>query len=224
MPRGSAAFALLFAAFLCGTGPARAQSEQHWAFQKLVRPTVPPVKEARRVRSAVDAFVLAKLETHGLSFAAEADRATLVRRAYLDLIGLPPSPEEVAAFLTDESADAYERLLDRLLASPHFGERWGRHWLDEAGYVDVLGLDNDAGTVKLPENRWLYRDYVVRALNRLLGTPFRFQKHATLLHQLGLDHHRLSYRHQDSDETLTDARVTNARVVQELLRNPPQVF
>jgi hypothetical protein len=140
-----------------------AQDRDHWAFRKLDRPAVPPVKDARRARTPVDAFVLARLEAKGLGFSPEADRATLLRRACLDLLGLPPSPEEQLAFLADPAPDAYERLLDRLLASPHFGERWGRHWLDEAGYVDVIGVDNDAATVKLGENRWRYRDYVIRS-------------------------------------------------------------
>ncbi|MDR3636505.1 MAG: PSD1 and planctomycete cytochrome C domain-containing protein [Isosphaeraceae bacterium] len=135
----------------------------HWAFQGLARPNAPPVRD--RVRTPVDAFVLAKLEAKGLRYAPDADVLTLVRRAYLDLIGLPPTPEEVEAFVHDPRPDAYERLVDRLLASPHFGERWGRHWLDGAGFSDILGCDNDAGRIKLGENKWRYRDYVVHALN-----------------------------------------------------------
>jgi mono/diheme cytochrome c family protein/cytochrome c553 len=142
-----------------------ADGRKHWAFQKLIAPNPPQVKNADRVRNAIDQFLLARLENAGLTFAVDADRATLIRRASLDLIGLPPSPDEVDAFVNDKSVDAYEKLIDRLLASPHFGERWGRHWLDGAGYVDVVGGDNDAATVKLGENKWLYRDYVIRALN-----------------------------------------------------------
>ncbi len=141
------------------------QGRDHWAFQPLSRPAVPSVKDAARVRTPIDAFVLAKLEANSLSLSPDADRLTLIRRAYLDLLGLPPTPQEVEAFLTDPKADGYERLLDRLLASPHFGERWGRHWLDAAGYVDVIGGDNDAATVKLGENKWLYRDYVIHSFN-----------------------------------------------------------
>jgi mono/diheme cytochrome c family protein len=137
-----------------------------WAFQKPVRPAVPTINNTDRARTPVDPFLLNRLEAKGLTFAPEADRVTLLRRATLDLTGLPPTPEELAAFLADERSDAYERLLDRLLANPHFGERWGRHWLDAAGYVDVQGGDNDAGTIKLAEGKWRYRDYVVRAYNQ----------------------------------------------------------
>jgi hypothetical protein len=97
----------------------------------------------------VDAFVLAKLEASELTLAPDADRAALLRRATFDLIGLPPSPKELSGFLADPRADAYERVIDRLLASPHFGERWARRWLDAAGHVDITGGDNDAGI------RWL---------------------------------------------------------------------
>lgn len=147
---------------------ARAQSTEnarHWSFQKVVRPPVPTVKSGDRVRSPIDAFVLAKLEERGLTFSPEADKTALIRRVSFDLIGLPPSPEEVTAFVTSTSATAYEDLLDRLLASQHFGERWGRHWLDAAGYADVMSTDNDAGIIHPLENRWLYRDYVVRSFN-----------------------------------------------------------
>jgi len=135
----------------------------HWAFQKLQRPEVPPVRE--RGRTPVDAFLLVRLDAKGLGFAPDADRVTLIRRAYLDLLGLPPRPEEVDAFVQDPRPDAYEQWVDRLLASPHFGERWARHWLDGAGFSDILGCDNDAARLKTGENKWRYRDYVVRALN-----------------------------------------------------------
>jgi hypothetical protein len=167
-PTLSAALALALLGAFAGP-PARAggaaDARRHWAFGKLHRPAVPAVRDGRRARTPVDAFVLVRLEAKGLRLAPEADRATLLRRAYLDLLGVPPPPEELRAFLSDPRPDAYERLLDRLLASPHFGERWGRHWLDEAGYVDVIGVDNDAPTIKLGENRWLYRDYVIRSYN-----------------------------------------------------------
>jgi hypothetical protein len=135
---------------------------QFWAFRKPVRPAVPVVHNSRRVRNPIDAFVLAALEKKGLALAPEADRLTLLRRAYLDLLGLPPPPEEVEAFLADPSPDAYERLLDRLLASPHYGERAARHWLDLAGYADSEGI-LDADYVRTAA--WRYRDYVIRALN-----------------------------------------------------------
>jgi hypothetical protein len=141
------------------------QDRNFWAFRKPVRPPVPSVRDTARVRTAVDAFVLARLEAKGLTFSPDADPATLVRRVYLDLLGLPPSPEEADAFLNDPHPDAYERLVDQLLASPHYGERWGRHWLDAAGYADSIGGDNDPGQVFPREGMDRYRDYVVRSLN-----------------------------------------------------------
>jgi len=112
-------------------------------------------------RTPVDAFLLARMQTEKLHPSPEADRRTLIRRLYFDLLGLPPSPDEVAAFLADDSPDAYERLVDRLLASPHYGERWARHWLDVVHYGDTHGFDKD----KLRPNAWPYRDYVIRSLN-----------------------------------------------------------
>ncbi|MFN0020232.1 MAG: PSD1 and planctomycete cytochrome C domain-containing protein [Pirellulaceae bacterium] len=142
-----------------------AEGRKHWAFQKIARPALPPVEDAAAAASPVDSFVLKELESHGLQFSAVAEKRTMIRRIYLDLLGLPPSPSEVEAFLADANSDAYERLLDRVLASSHFGERWGRHWLDAAGYADVGTTDNDAAIIHPMENRWLYRDYVVRAYN-----------------------------------------------------------
>jgi hypothetical protein len=126
---------------------------------------VPRVRHADRVRTPVDAFLLARLEDRGLTFSAEADRITLLRRACLDLLGLRPAPEEVDAFLADDRPDAYERLLARLLSSPHFGERWGRHWLDVAGYTDTVGFDQDTSTILQTDGKWRYRDYVIAAFN-----------------------------------------------------------
>ena len=133
-----------------------------WSFQPLSQPPLPSVRDATTLRSPIDAFLLAKLEQHQLAFSAAADKPTLIRRATFDLHGLPPTPEEVAAFADDQSPDAWERLLDRLLASPRYGERWGRHWLDVAGYAD-----SDGYTEKDPERKYAYkyRDYVIRALN-----------------------------------------------------------
>jgi hypothetical protein len=141
------------------------QDRRFWAFQKPVRSPVPRVRHAERVRTPIDAFILAKLEAKGLALSPDADRVVLLRRVFFDLTGLPPSPEEADAFLTDARPDAYERLVDRLLASPHYGERWGRHWLDAAGYSDSIGGDNDPGQVFPREGMWRYRDYVIRALN-----------------------------------------------------------
>ncbi|HYT94124.1 MAG TPA: PSD1 and planctomycete cytochrome C domain-containing protein [Gemmataceae bacterium] len=133
-----------------------------WAFQKPVRPPMPTVANKGRVRNPIDAFLLAALEKKGLTFSPEADRLTLLRRATFDLTGLPPSPKEIDDFLAHTAADAYEKVIDRLLASPHYGERWGRHWLDLAGYADSEGI-LDADYVR--SAAWRYRDYVIRAFN-----------------------------------------------------------
>ncbi len=132
-----------------------------WAFQKPVRPPVPQVRETRWNAHPIDAFVKKTLDAKGLEPAPPADRHTLIRRVYLDLIGLPPSPEEVEAFVNDPSPGAFEDLVDRLLASPHYGERWGRHWLDVARYADSWGHIHDDDN----PNAWRYRDYVIRSLN-----------------------------------------------------------
>lgn len=133
----------------------------HWSFQ-APRPTVPPqVRNRAWVRNPIDRFVLSRLEKEGVAPAPEADRDTLLRRLYLDLVGLPPSPEERAQFLNDTADGAYERLVERLLASSHFGERWGRHWLDMARYADSNGYERD----DVRPNAWRYRDWVIQAIN-----------------------------------------------------------
>ena len=137
----------------------------HWAYQKPVRPPLPKVKHASWPRNEIDYFILARLEQEGLAPAAEEDRARLIRRVSLDLIGLPPTPEEVDAFVADTRPDAYERVVDRLLASPHYGERWARPWLDLARYADTQGYEKDPR-----RSMWPYRDWVINALNRNL--PF----------------------------------------------------
>ncbi len=131
-----------------------------WSFRPPTRPEIPKTKT--QISNPIDAFVLARLEAKGLTFAPPADRATLMRRAYFDLTGLPPSPEEAKAFLEDKSPDAYERLIDRLLASPRYGERWGRYWLDLAGYADSEGK-REQDLVR--PHAWRYRDYVIRSFN-----------------------------------------------------------
>jgi hypothetical protein len=136
---------------------------EFWAFKKPVRPQPPQVRNSGRVRNPIDNFLLAELEKGGLGFAPDADRQVLLRRASLDLTGLPPTPKELAEFLADTSADAYERMIDRLLASERYGERWGRHWLDLAGYADSEGI-LDADYVRT--EAWRYRDYVIRAFNK----------------------------------------------------------
>ncbi|MFN0170227.1 MAG: DUF1553 domain-containing protein [Bryobacteraceae bacterium] len=139
------------------------KDRRFWAFQPPQRPVAPRVANQNRVRNPIDAFLLVKLEAKGLRFAPEADKATLLRRAWLDLIGMPPSPAEAREFLNDAREDAYERLIDRLLESPHYGERWGRYWLDLAGYADTEGF-GDADEPRM--FAWRYRDYVIRAFNR----------------------------------------------------------
>ncbi len=138
------------------------EERSFWSFQPVVAPPVPEVNATNRVRTPVDAFVLKRLERDGLSFSPDADKRTLIRRAYFDLIGLPPSPEDVDAFLADQHPDAWSRLLDRLLDSDHYGERWGRHWLDIAGYADSDGYSEKD---RVRESAWKYRDYVIRSLN-----------------------------------------------------------
>ena len=133
----------------------------HWAFKPPIRPALPEVKNASWVRNPIDRFILAKLEKEGLEPSATADRVTLVRRLSLDLIGLPPTPEEVDAFLKDTSANAYEKVIERLLASPHYGERWGRLWLDAARYADSDGFEKDK-----MRQVYFYRDWVINAFNR----------------------------------------------------------
>jgi hypothetical protein len=139
---------------------------KHWAYVKPARPELPEVRNATWCRNPIDRFVLAKLEKEGLQPTPEADRAVLLRRVYLDLVGLPPSPAEIDAFLKDRRADAYERVVDGLLASPHYGEKWARQWLDLARYADSNGYEKDRR-----RTAWEYRDWVIRALNA--DMPFR---------------------------------------------------
>jgi mono/diheme cytochrome c family protein/choline kinase len=139
---------------------AKRPGADHWAFQAPKRAPLPEVKNAQWARNAVDRWVLAKIEAANLTPSPEADKATLLRRVSLDLIGLPPTREELHAFLADTRPDAYERVVDRLLASPHFGERWARDWLDMARYADTDGYTIDA-----PRDMWPYRDWVIHAMN-----------------------------------------------------------
>ncbi len=138
----------------------------HWAFSPPVRPAVPASARSGWCRNPIDAFVLTRLTQAGLEPSPEADRVTLIRRLSLDLIGLPPTPEEVDHFLADAALDAYERRVDRLLASPHFGERWARPWLDLVRYADSDGYEDDRSR----PDAWRYRDWVIAAMNRDL--PF----------------------------------------------------
>ncbi len=139
-------------------------AKDHWAFQPIRSPAIPIVKANELVTTSIDSFILARLEAAGLPLSPEADRRTLIRRATFDLHGLPPTPEEVTAFERDVSPDAFKSVIERLLGSPRYGERWGRHWLDVARYSDTKGY------VRLNENprypsSWTYRDYVIRAMN-----------------------------------------------------------
>jgi hypothetical protein len=144
-------------------GKAAANRQAHWSFQKLVRPAVPRVEstESFLVRGAIDAFILAKLNENALQPSAEADRHTMIRRLYFDVVGLPPTPDEIARFVDDADEQAYELLVDRLLASPHFGERWARHWLDVVRFAESHGFEMN----QVRPNAWPYRDYVIRAFN-----------------------------------------------------------
>lgn len=132
-----------------------------WAYRQPMRPKLPQVKNPSWVRTPVDAFILARLEKEGLTSSAPADRVMLLRRVTLDLTGLPPTPGQIDAFLNDSSPNAYEKVVERLLASPQYGERWGRHWLDVVRYADTDGFEYDT----LRPDSWRYRDYVIRSFN-----------------------------------------------------------
>ncbi len=133
-----------------------------WSFRPVKKPVLPKVKATAWVKNPIDAFVLSQLESKGLTPAPPADKRTLLRRVSFDLIGLPPTPKEMADFLNDKSPDAYAKVVDRLLASPHYGERWGRHWLDVARYADSNGADENLAF----SNAFRYRDYVIAAYNK----------------------------------------------------------
>jgi hypothetical protein len=135
---------------------------EHWAFRPVTRPAVPEIRNPKsQIRNPLDAFVLARLEKAGIRPAPAADKRTLLRRATLDLIGLPPTPEEQRDFLADDSPGAFARVVDRLLASPQYGERWGRHWLDVARYAETNGYERDGAK----PSAWRYRDYVIDSFN-----------------------------------------------------------
>jgi hypothetical protein len=167
---GVLSFGCAFACLLLGasapasTVSAASNAPAHWAFQPVASPRPPSVKKEKWVRTDIDRFILAKLEERGLQLASRADKRTLIRRASFDLIGLPPTPEEVAAFERDKSPYAFSNVIERLLASPRYGERWGRHWLDVARYSDTKGY-----VYAREERRFVhafaYRDWVIRAFN-----------------------------------------------------------
>jgi mono/diheme cytochrome c family protein len=144
-----------------GDGANKNEAPIHWAFVAPVRPPLSGIKSGAWIKTPVDQFVLARLEKEGMRPSPEADRVTLLRRLSLDLIGLPPTVEEVESFLNDKRPDAYQRQVERLLASPHYGERWGRQWLDAARYADSDGYEKDKS-----RRVWFYRDWVINALNQ----------------------------------------------------------
>ncbi|HEX4610232.1 MAG TPA: DUF1549 and DUF1553 domain-containing protein [Urbifossiella sp.] len=148
---------------LAAAAPSRGDepAAKSWALEPVRRPTPPAVRDAAWVANPIDAFVLAKLDAAGLRPAPPADRRTLIRRVSFDLTGLPPTPAEIDAFLADKSATAYEKLVDRLLASPHYGEHWARHWLDVARFAETDGFEDDQQRF----HAWTYRDYVIRVFN-----------------------------------------------------------
>jgi len=162
------AWAIVLGALAPADGLGRTRSsrlkkqQNHWAFRPPQRPAVPVVRDAGWVRTPVDAFVLARLEKKGMAPAPPADRRTLLRRVYLDLVGLPPTPGEQRAFLQDRSPQAYARVVDDLLSRPQYGERWARHWLDVARYAESNGYERDGAK----PSAWRYRDYVINAFNQ----------------------------------------------------------
>src|SRR5437899_3114455 len=141
-------------------------AKKHWAYLKPVRPSVPEVNDRAWFRNPIATFVLARLEKESLKPSPEASKENLIRRVTLDLVGLPPSPDDVEAFLADRNPDAYERVVDRLLASPHYGERWARPWLDLARYSDTNGYEKDRR-----RTAWKWRDWVIAAFDA--DMPFR---------------------------------------------------
>jgi hypothetical protein len=155
---------LALASDLAPLGSYTPRERSHWAFVKRVTPAVPAFALAAEqgwAKNPIDAFVLQRLKQTGLKPSAPADRVTLIRRLYFDIIGLPPAPREVAEFLADKAPDAYQKLVERLLASPHYGERWAQHWLDVARYAETDGFEYDTHR----RDAWRYRDYVIRAFN-----------------------------------------------------------
>ncbi|MFO0947137.1 MAG: PSD1 and planctomycete cytochrome C domain-containing protein [Planctomycetota bacterium] len=191
------------------------EKSSHWSFQPPARPEIPPVRYPGWVKNPIDAFVLERLESERIVPSPEADRLTLLRRLSLDLIGLPPTPEEADAFLADTSANAYEKQVDRLLASPHFGERWGRHWLDQARYADSDGYEKD-----LPRpHAWRYRHWVIDAFNRDLPfDQFTVEQiagdllpNATLEQKVATGFHRNTLRNKEGGADQEEDRVKIAK-------------
>ncbi|HEY2953346.1 MAG TPA: DUF1549 and DUF1553 domain-containing protein [Verrucomicrobiae bacterium] len=161
---GSLICLILLAAGLAQRAECRAAqlaTQSHWSLQPLVKPALPPLQTKSWPRTSIDHFILAHLEQQGLKPSRAADKRTLLRRVCFDLIGLPPTPQEMDAFLADPSPDAYDKVVDRLLASPRYGERWARHWLDAVHFAETHGHDQD----RIRTNAWPYRDYVIQSFN-----------------------------------------------------------
>jgi Protein of unknown function (DUF1549) len=154
--------AVPIASWAIAAPPDARAKEKHWAFQPVRRPEIPAVSGSLELHNPIDRFVLARMEAERIEPVGATDRRTLIRRLFLDLIGLPPKPEEVRAFLEDRSPDAVAKVVDGLLARPQYGERWARHWLDVVRYAETNGYERDGAK---PE-AWRYRDYVIDALNR----------------------------------------------------------
>jgi hypothetical protein len=193
-------------------GPAEAgdaKGKKHWAYVKPDRPEIPAVKSAAWVKNPIDAFVLARLEKEGLAPSPEAGKEALIRRVSLDLVGLPPTLAEIDAFLGDDAKDAYERVVDRLLASPHYGERWARPWLDLARYADTNGYEKDRRRVA-----WKYRDWVIDAFNRDMSfRQFTIEqiagdmlKDAGIEQQIATGFHRNTLLNQEGGIDVEEAR------------------
>jgi len=186
------------------------EKKLHWAFEPIVRPDVPSLRRDGLVRNPIDAFIQARLERAGIQPSPEADRTTLIRRLSFDLLGLPPSVEEVDQFLADTRPNAYELFVDRLLASPHYGERWGRHWLDLARYADSNGYTIDGS-----RSIWKYRDWVIDALNRDLPfNQFTIEQiagdmlpEATLEQRIATGFHRNTLRNEEGGTDQEQFRV-----------------
>jgi Protein of unknown function (DUF1549)/Protein of unknown function (DUF1553) len=157
-----AAFFFVAVGYAAAPAPAADKGTNHWAYQPLMFPALPVVANPAWVRTPIDAFILRALEARGLAPSPEAGKRTLLRRLYFDLIGLPPTPEEMQRFLEDNSSEAYRRVVDRLLASPRYGERWARHWMDTVHFAETHGHDQD----RIRTNAWPYRDYLIASFNQ----------------------------------------------------------
>ena len=214
----------------CAPGLASAPKEQqpHWAFRRLHHPRPPEVRDRAPIRTPVDRFIVARLEAKGLALNRSADRSRLIRRVSFDLTGLPPTREEIEWFANDRQPGAYERMVERYLGSSAYGQRWGGHWLDTAGYADSNGyfqadtVRPSAALVKDLNQRGLLESTIVMWVGEFGYSAVEdivnvHDLHATLLHTLGLDHRRVTFPHDGRPASLSDADVTGAKVLHDLL-------